>query len=389
MALDPLAAAMERTGNPVYSAEEINQKIQDSPAPIVEEQEIEKPNEAAAQEAPQEVDEKTKEFYSFFETKTGKKFEEAEKLLSRKAFDEEAAERFGKPISEIEETIKSPKQVAKELKSEYSKKLEDWLEKGGVEKEFHDIQRTDWEGMSYEDLVKADLKAKYPKADKAKIDILFRSEFKAKKPLDPDSHSEEEVAERQEEIEAFNARLEIKAEDIRESKIAQRIKALEAPIKKDEDARTPAEKERDRLLAEQAQKNFDKTQELFTNYKGLELSVVEKGADNKDVVSSLSFELKPQQKELINQIVRDPRMLPSLFIDKDGNMNSQEFLDAVTLAVVGKTAAAEMAKDFKHEGKKEVIKGLKNTDFRPSEVAKPNTTSQKRTDELAAMVLGK
>ena len=105
MALDPLAAAMERTGNPVYSAEEINQKIQDSPAPIVEEQEIEKPNEAAAKEAPQEVDEKTKEFYSFFETKTGKKFEEAEKLLSRKAFDEEAAERFGKPISEIEETI--------------------------------------------------------------------------------------------------------------------------------------------------------------------------------------------------------------------------------------------------------------------------------------------
>ena len=188
---DPALAAAERAGMKFYSTEEISQEL--AKAPIVEEPETEEEQEVTETKA-EEPDEKTKEFYSFFETKTGKKFEEAEKLLSRKAFEEEAAERLGKPYSEIEETVKSPKQATKELKSEYSKKLEDWLEKGGVEKDFHDIQRADWEGMSHEELIKADLKSKYPKADKAKLETLYKAEFKAPKPLD-DSHTEEEIAE--------------------------------------------------------------------------------------------------------------------------------------------------------------------------------------------------
>ena len=59
------------------------------------------------------------------------------------------------------------------------------------------------------------------------------------------------------------------------------------------------------------------------------------------------------------------------------------------MRVVGKSAIQEMAKDFKHEGKKEFIKKeLKNADFTKGEIHVPSTGQKKRTDELIDLLVG-
>ena len=138
---DPALQAAERAGMKFYSIDEINTKLASS-EPATETEEEQEETTTTTTTPAEEPDEETKQFNTLFEKRHGKKYEEVAPLLSRKSFDEEATEKWGKPVSEIEETIKNPKSVAKELKSEYSKKLEDWLDNGGIEKDFHDIQRT-------------------------------------------------------------------------------------------------------------------------------------------------------------------------------------------------------------------------------------------------------
>lgn len=386
---DLVARALQKSsGQPVYSINEINERLAQTPAQeeTVTPTEVVNTESTTTSAAPEAAEsEEDKKFYEFFEKKVGKKWDDAKSAFERKAFEEELKEKLGKPYEEVEKAVKTP---SRELKSEYSKKLEDWIEKGGIEKDFHDLQRQNWEEMAHEDIIKADLKAKYPNADKAKIDILYKSEYKLPKELDPDTHTEEEVAERNEEIEAAKLRLELKADEIRQSKIAQRVKALEVPVRNEVKLTPEQEAEQARIQA-QAEANGKRVFEDWANTKGLTLKVSEK-IDGKDVVSELSFDLEKEQRDRVDYILQNPteRLMESFF-DKDGNLDSKSFIKAVTLFVAGEKAAEKMAKDLAHERLEAHIKGLKNANFKGAEVVMPKTDQAKRSKELTDRILGR
>jgi hypothetical protein len=339
---------------------------------------------------PNEDDEETVQLKTLFEKKTGKKYEDVTPLLSRKSFDDEVVDRFGKPLNEIEETIKNPKVIESELPTELLKKQLKYIKDGGTEKDFIQslLMQERVAEMSHEELIKIDLKTKYPNADKAKIDILYRAEYKAPKPLDAESYSEQEVAERNEEIEAFNVRQEIKAEEIRAKITEQAVKAMEAPLQKPLTKEQLADIERRK---EQGTKQAKQVFDALEKYNALEIDVVEKDEKTgKDVVSKLSYKPTKEQLEQVNYILQNPyENFYKSFVDKDGNVDAQGLIDAVTIRVVGKSAIQEMAKDFKHEGKKEFIKKeLKNADFTVGEITKPTTAQKKRTEELIGHLMG-
>lgn len=384
---DLVARALQKSsGQPVYSINEINEKLAETSSETKSEETIAEPINTSdvPSEAPQESEE-DRTFYTLFEKKHGKKYDEVKSAFERKAFEDELTEKFGKPYEEVEKAVKTP---SKELKSEYSKKLEDWIENGGVEKDFHDLQRQNWEEMAHEDIIKADLKAKYPNADKTKLDVLYRSEFKIPKPLDPETHTEDEVAERNEEIEAAKILLELKADEIRQAKISQRVKALETPIVKQVQLTKEQIAEKERITA-QAQANQKKVFDEFKNFKGLTVDVTEK-INGKDVVSKLNFDLDKEQLDHVNYILQNPteRLMESFF-DKDGNIDSARFVKAVTQFVAGEKAAEKMAKDLAHERLEAHIKGLKNANFKGAEIAMPKTDQAKRSKELTDRILGR
>ena len=386
---DLMERALQKvSGQPVYSHQQMQEKANQAQAAneAAEFQSLtvnsgETSSTTTAAPTSKEPDDESKTFYSLFEKHTGKKYEEAEPLLSRKAFEEEAQERFGKPLEEIEKVVKSP---SREYKSEYSKKLEEWIDNGGVEKDFHDLQRQNWEEVSADELIKSELKAKYPNADNAKIDALFRTEYKLPKPLDPDVYSEEEVQERQDEIEAAKMRLELKAEELRQNRIAQKVKALESPLSPKLTPEQEAERQR---LQEKAESNAKKVFDDFEKFKGLNLSFAEK-INGKDVVANLSFDLEKEQREQVNYILQNPtKHFMESFFDKDGNLDSQRFIKAVTLFVAGEKAAEKMAKDLAHEKLEAHIRGLKNANFVGAETTMPLTEQSKRNKELAQKIL--
>lgn len=383
---DLVARALQKSsGQPVYSINEINEKLANIPAEVTETPTEVVNTETTQSAAETQESEEDKTFNTLFEKKVGKKYDEVKSAFERKAFEEELTERLGKPYDEVEKAVKTPN---KELKSEYSKKLEDWIENGGVEKDFHDLQRQNWEEMAHEDIIKADLKAKYPNADKAKIDILYKSEYKMPKPLDPDTHTEEEVAERQEEIEAAQLRLELKADDIRQSKISQRVKALEAPVR-NEVKLTPEQEAEQKRIKEQSNANAEKVFNDFKNFKGLTLDVAEK-INGKDVVSKLNFDLEKEQLDQVNYILQNPTArIMEAFFDKDGNIDSAKFVKSVAQLVAGEKATEKMAKDLAHERLEAHIKGLKNANFTTAEVVMPKTDQAKRSKELTDRILGR
>ena len=372
------------SGTELLSQQEINEARQNHIAQaetteteVVEtEEQTEKPAQVAETQASEE-DEETVQLKSLFEKKTGKKYDEV-------------VDRFGKPLSEIEETVKNPKVVEAELPTELLKKQLEYIKKGGTEKDFIQslLMQERVAEMSSEELIKIDLKTKYPNADKSKIDILYRAEYKAPKPLDADSYSEEEVAERNQEIEAFNVRQELKADEIRAKITEQAVKAMETPLQKPLTKEQLADIEKRK---EQGTKQAKQVFDTLEKYKGLEVEVVEKDEKTgKDVVSKLTYKTTKEQLEQVNYILQNPyENFYKSFVDKDGNVDAQGLIDFVTLRVVGKAAIQEMAKDFKHEGKKEFIKKeLKNANFTVGEIAKPTTAQKKRTDELIGHLIG-
>lgn len=377
------------SGQPILSQQEMNEQVQ---AAKIQGDEPEPPQapEAPQETPPENTDEELAQFNTLFEKRIGKKYDDVAPLLNRKSFDEEAAERWGKPVNEIEETIKSPKVVEAELPTELLRKQLKFIKDGGTEKDFIQslLMQERVSEMSHEELIKIDLKAKYPNADKAKIDILYKAEYKAPKPLDPDSYTEEEVAERNEEIEAFNVRQEIKAEGIRESIAKSAAKAMETPITK------TLTKEQEADIAKRKEEGAKQAKQVFDTldkYKALEIQVVEKDEKTgKDAVYNLTYEPTKEQREQVNFILQNPyENFYKSFVDKDGNVDAQGLIDAVTMRVVGKSAIQEMAKDFKHEGKKEFIKKeLKNADFTKGEIHVPSTGQKKRTDELIDLLVG-
>jgi hypothetical protein len=375
------------SGQPIYSYQQMQDKANQANAEN-EANEFQaltansgEPSTTSATPTSSEPDDESKTFYSLFEKHTGKKYEEAQSLLSRKAFEEEAQERFGKPLDEIEKVVKSP---SREYKSEYSKKLEEWMDNGGVEKDFHDLQRQNWEEVSADELIKSELKAKYPNADNSKIDALFRTEYKLPKPLDPDVYSEEEVEERQDEIDAAKMKLELKADELRQNRIAQKVKALESPLSP---KLTPEQEIQRQRLQEKAENNAKKVFDDFEKFKGLNLSFAEK-INGKDVVANLSFDLEKEQREQVDYILQNPtKNFMESFFDKEGNLDSQRFIKAVTLFVAGEKAAEKMAKDLAHEKLEAHIRGLKNANFVGAETTMPLTEQSKRNQELAKKIL--
>lgn len=388
---DLLAQAIAKTTGAVYTESEIEQAY--NTQQTEQQEEPKEPNVAATNEAqtneqePKFDEKELNNFYSFFEKKTGKKYEEAESLLKRKSFDEEVSERFGKPLSEVEDVIKTPKQVAKELKTQYAKELEAWVENGGDESIFHEIQRTDWEKMPSDDIIKSELKLKYPKADKSKIDILFKTEYKIPSPLSPDNYSEEEVAERNELIEAAKIKLELQADEIREKRINEKIKALQTPSQR---PLTQEQINANKEIQERGERNAKKIFDKLDSYKGLELSIVEK-ENGKEVVSTLNYIPTQEEQKQVRHVLNNPfKNYFELFIDKDGNVDESRFVESVTLAIAGKNAMEKMAKDLAHEKVEAIIKGLKNPNFKeqPMTSATAQTEQQKRNKELAQNLMG-
>ena len=98
--------------------------------------------------------------------------------------------------------------------------------------------------------------------------------------------------------------------------------------------------------AKQAKQVFD----TLDKYKALEIQVVEKDEKTgKDAVYNLTYEPTKEQREQVNFILQNPyENFYKSFVDKDGNVDAQGLIDAVTMRVVGKSAIQEMAKDFKH-----------------------------------------
>jgi len=383
---DLVARALQKTsGKQVYSVSEINDLMANTPENTQTEKPVSTEKETEVSTITPENNDEETQFNALFEKKVGKKYEEVKSVFDRKPFEEEISERLGKPYEEVEKVLKTPQ---KELRSEYSKKLEEWIENGGIEKDFHDLQSQRWEEMQHEDIIKADLKSKYPNADNQKLDILFKTEYKIPKPLDPDRYSEEEVAERNEEIAAAKIRLELKADEIRGVKISQRVKALEKPITK-EPQLTPEQIEENKRIMAIAEENGKKVFDYLSTFKGLSLDVVE-NIDGKDAVFNLGYNLDKEQLDKVSYILQNPKeRILEAFFDKDSKINHEAFVKAVAQLVAGSKATEKMAKDLAHERIEAHIKGLKNANFRGAETPVLKTDQAKRNKELADKVLGK
>lgn len=335
-------------------------------------------------------DPKELEVYNkFFEKRFGKKEDEVQSALSRKPFEEEATDRFGRPIAEVEDYIKNPPKSV-EFETDLLKSHQAFLKAGGTEADWRKslILQDNLGQMSHEDLAKHGLKLKHPELAPEKINTLFKSQYKIPSPLDPKSYTEDEVAERDEEIEVAKLRLEVDAEDIRKAELAKSVKALEEPVPRGtkKTAEQIAKEDADR---KEAVGLMTEAKNKLTALKALEVDVVE-GDKGKEITAKVSYELTPEEKKVAENIIQTPEAFFWSMFTKEGKLDPGKFAETAALIAGGKKAIERMATDYAHVKLEAYIKGLNNANFKPGEMRLAPTTDQgKRNKELADKQMGR
>lgn len=318
------------------------------------------PNQAPPAPAPvSEEDKKELEtLNSLFEKHTGgKKFQEIQSVISRKSLDDEIAEAFGKPRAEVDTILKTPPApLAPEFKTPLLKQHYEFVENGGTEEQWEAnvALKKSLGTMSPEQLLKLGLLQENPGAEPADIETLYSSMYRIPKELDPAKFDEDEVAERLQEINAVKVRMKMQAEKIRAAEQAKTIEALKAPVS--------SARPIDPALIEAGNKLKKAVFDTFEATKGVEVEVVE-GEKGKETRSKLTFDLKPEQRELAKQILNSPTGFFDAMCSKDGVLDHEKFVRAATLIAGGNEAIETMALDLLNAKMAEFVKELKNANF--------------------------
>lgn len=261
-----------------------------------------------------------------------------------------------------------------EFKSELAKRLEEIVPKGISEKDFLKIQSVDWDEVTPESGMKSILAEQHKDLTKDEIEILFNRKYKIPKPLDPDTHTEDEVAERDYDIKAAQIQLKSKWAQYREQKKAEQIKFGEPkqPSKEDLDAEAKRQ--------ELANKNYKNTIDAFEKSDAITMEV-----KDGEEVRKLTYKLNADEKAKAKYILERPheRFL-ELFFDKDGNINSNDFVETVYSIVGGKKLREALARDYAGELMGLDVMQRKNIDFtKRQQNATPTLTGkEKAVDEL-------
>jgi len=346
---------------------------------------------AATSAAQVQDDPKELEVYNkFFEKKFGgKKEEEIQAALTRKPFEEEATDRFGRPIAEVDDYIKNPPKAV-EFETDLLKSHQAFLKAGGTEADWRKslvIQDRLGE-MSHDELVKHGLKLKHPELTPEKINTFFKAQYKIPAELDPNNFSEEEVAERNEEIEMAKLRLEVDAEEIRKSELAKSVKALEEPVSRGT-KKTPEQIAKEDADRKEAIALMTESKNKLTALKAIEVDIVE-GEKGKEITAKVSYELTPEEKKVAENIIQTPEAFFWSMFTKEGKLDPGKFAETAALIAGGKRAIERMATDYAHVKLEAYIKGLNNANFKPGEMRlAPTSDEAKRNKELADKQMGR
>ena len=331
----------------------------------------------------QETEEQKKEaelFNSLFEKKyPGKKLGDLDGLFSRKPFETEAQEKFGRPVEEVDTFLKNPPPAVPKLKTPLLQQHFDFVEAGGTEEQWEEklALKKSLGKMSHEDLVMFDLQRENPTLEADDLQSLFNNMYKIPKELDPEKFYAEEVADRLEEIKQAKVRIKVQGEKIRVAETAKAVEALKTPVSN-----------RRELTAEEREAGIQVKKSVFDKFaatKGVSIEVVE-GEKGKETRSNLSFDLRPEQRQVAEQILNSP----TGFFDactKDGKLDPEKFVMAATLVAGGIEAVETIAVDLANAKLAAFIKGLKNANFENPEGGSPipdamQTILQKATKQV-------
>lgn len=314
--------------------------------------------------APQSEEEKKERetFNALFEKFTGgKKYDEVQSAFSRKSLDDEIAEVFGKPRTEVDNLIKNPPaDPSLEFKTPLLKQHYEFVEAGGTEEQWEAnvALKKSLATMSHENLIKHSLRQENPGAEAADIDTLYSSLYRIPKELDATKFYEEEVQDRLDEIAAAKVRIKVQAEKIRAAEQAKTVEALKAPVR--------TEKPVDPKIIEAGKKIRKTVYDTFDATKGIEIEIVE-GEKGKETRAKLNFDLKPEQRELAKQILNSPTGFFDAMCSEAGGLDTEKFVRMATLVAGGNEAIETMAMDLANAKLAEFIKGLKNANFEMAE----------------------
>ena len=136
---------------------------------------------------------------------------------------------------------------------------------------------------------------------------------------------------------------------------------------------------------ELANLNYTKTLSAFEKKKEIVMEV-----KDGEEVKKFSYKLNSEEDAKAKYILENPHRFINLFMDKDGHINSDEFIEAVYSMVGGKKAKEAFMRDYAGEILGLDVQQRKNIDFtKAQQNATPTlTTKEKAVEELRAKRYG-
>lgn len=209
--------------------------------------------------------------------------------------------------STLEEKLKEPPKY--EFKDDYIKGLVSRYEKGEDLSPYLKAKTLNLDGMSAEDVLRLDLKEKYPKATAKDLDRLYKKHIIEKFNLDPDQYDEDEIS-------VGKIEMEKMAESVR-NEYRDKLKPFLQPEPVSTEGETQAPKEDLAKLEAEMMERFRQFEETMRNH-GASKAILEKKTFEVPTVDGEKFNLEVEApEELLEQAIYSDKFYKN-FEGQDG-----------------------------------------------------------------------